>query len=322
MRHRAGCAGWSGGRCDCRPGFQAQVFSARDRRTIRKTFRTLADARAWRAETQWRLRRGTLRAPTRTTLAEAAADWLCRREAGIVSTRSGIPTSRRRCAPTSRRCAPRCCPSFGSPAAVGASRRAAVQDLVDWLVAAGHSPSTVRNAILPLRAIYRRALSRAEVLSIRRSGWRFRPSAERRERVADPAEADAAAGGAAARGSAVWATALFAGLRRGELRGLRWQDVDFEAGLIRVERSWDRQGRADRAEEPGRPTPGAAGQAAARPSRCPPARSQASGEELFFGDETDEPLHRRPGRRARRLAASRACSRSACTNAATPTPPS
>ena len=36
------------------------------------------------------------------------------------------------------------------------------------------------------------------------------------------------------------ATALYAGLRRGELQGLRWEDVDFERGVIGVERGWDR----------------------------------------------------------------------------------
>ena len=40
---------------------------------------------------------------------------------------------------------------------------------------------------------------------------------------------------------AVWATALYAGLRRGEIRGLRAKDVDFDAGVIRVEQSWDDQ---------------------------------------------------------------------------------
>jgi integrase len=33
--------------------------------------------------------------------------------------------------------------------------------------------------------------------------------------------------------------ALFCGLRRGELRGLQWINVDFDNGVIRVERSWD-----------------------------------------------------------------------------------
>ena len=38
---------------------------------------------------------------------------------------------------------------------------------------------------------------------------------------------------------ALWATAFYAGLRRGELRALRWIDVDLAGRVIRVERSWD-----------------------------------------------------------------------------------
>jgi integrase len=38
---------------------------------------------------------------------------------------------------------------------------------------------------------------------------------------------------------ALWTVAMFAGLRRGELLGLRWVDVDFDGGVIRVERGWD-----------------------------------------------------------------------------------
>ena len=32
---------------------------------------------------------------------------------------------------------------------------------------------------------------------------------------------------------------MYAGLRRGELLALRWEDVDLAAGVIHVERSWD-----------------------------------------------------------------------------------
>lgn len=32
---------------------------------------------------------------------------------------------------------------------------------------------------------------------------------------------------------------MYAGLRRGELVALRWEDLELAAGLIRVERSWD-----------------------------------------------------------------------------------
>ncbi len=37
----------------------------------------------------------------------------------------------------------------------------------------------------------------------------------------------------------IWATALYAGLRYGELRALRWGAVDLDAGMIRVRESWD-----------------------------------------------------------------------------------
>src|SRR5262249_50668418 len=37
VRHARGCRSHGGGRCSCDPGFQAQVWSARERKTIRKT---------------------------------------------------------------------------------------------------------------------------------------------------------------------------------------------------------------------------------------------------------------------------------------------
>jgi integrase len=62
---------------------------------------------------------------------------------------------------------------------------------------------------------------------------------ECRERVARPAEAQALLAALPPADQAIWATALYAGLRRGELQALRWRDIDFQAGVIRVERSWD-----------------------------------------------------------------------------------
>jgi integrase len=43
----------------------------------------------------------------------------------------------------------------------------------------------------------------------------------------------------APRDRALWATALYAGLRRGELLALRWEDIDLAAGVIHVRRGWD-----------------------------------------------------------------------------------
>jgi len=91
VRHGRHCAAESGGRCRCKPALQAQVFSPRDRRTIRKSFKSLADARAWRADTKTALQKGTMRAPTRTTLEEAAEDWPAAAKSGVARTRSGYP---------------------------------------------------------------------------------------------------------------------------------------------------------------------------------------------------------------------------------------
>jgi hypothetical protein len=78
-------------RCSCRPVFEAQVWSPRDRKTIRKTLPTLTQAQDWRQEAQVELRKGTLCAPSDVTVTEAAAEWLERAEAGVIRIRSGDP---------------------------------------------------------------------------------------------------------------------------------------------------------------------------------------------------------------------------------------
>lgn len=52
--------------------------------------------------------------------------------------------------------------------------------------------------------------------------------------------------------AALWRLGAMTGMRRGELCGLRWQDVDLEAGLLRVER--DRTAGALRLRRPERDT--------------------------------------------------------------------
>ena len=63
----------------------------------------------------------------------------------------------------------------------------------------------------------------------------------RRERFASPGEAVRLLTAAPEGDRAIWATAAYAGLRLGELRGLAHDDVDLERGLIHVRRSWDPQ---------------------------------------------------------------------------------
>ena len=162
VRHRRGCAAREGGRCRCHPAYQAQVYSPRDRRTIRKSFKTLSGARAWRADTRAALQKGTMRAPTRTTLAEASDDWLCAARAGIARTRSGDPYKPSALRSYEEALHTKVLPELGH-LRLSAVDREAVQDTVDRLVARGLAPSTVRNSVLPLRAIFRRAVARSEV---------------------------------------------------------------------------------------------------------------------------------------------------------------
>jgi len=58
---------------------------------VREDHRGHLSGRGWRSDTKAALSKGTLRAPTRTTLEEAADDWLCAARAGIARTRSGDP---------------------------------------------------------------------------------------------------------------------------------------------------------------------------------------------------------------------------------------
>jgi integrase len=87
--------------------------------------------------------------------------------------------------------------------------------------------------------MYRRALSLDEVSVNPTSGLRLPAVRGGRDRIVTPGEAEALLESLDAHDRALWGTALYAGLRRGELLALRWEDVDLGEGRIRVERSWD-----------------------------------------------------------------------------------
>jgi integrase len=108
------------------------------------------------------------------------------------------------------------------------------------LLGSGLSPATVSNIINPIQAFYRRAVDRDE-LAYNPSERIDLPngSSKRPKRIASQAEAAALLAALDVEDRPVWATAFYAGLRRGELQALRARDIDFEANLIAVERGWD-----------------------------------------------------------------------------------
>jgi integrase len=137
-------------------------LGAREEKRIRKTFATLSAAKAWRQDTVPALRKGTMRAPTQTTLRQAWEVWHAGAEDGTIRNRSGDvykPSSLRGYEEAMRL---RVLDDLGALKLSEVSR-VAVQDLADRLLADGLDASTIRNTLMPLRAIFRRALSRGEV---------------------------------------------------------------------------------------------------------------------------------------------------------------
>ena len=237
-RHGRSCRSRQGERCNCKPSYEAFVWSKRDGRKIRRTFQELAEARTWRADAESAVRKRTLRAPSKVTIAEAAGDWLEGARKGTVRTRSGDrykPSAIRGYEAALRL---RILPEFGGDRVSNLSRTD-LQEFVDRLQARGLDPSTIQTTLMPLRAIYKRALSRGHVAVNPTTGLGLPAVRGKRDRIASPKEAAQLISALPTEDRALWATAMYAGLRRGELMALRWEDLDLSAGVIRVERSWD-----------------------------------------------------------------------------------
>ena len=239
VRHGRSCSTNSGAdRCNCSPSYEASVYSVRDEKKVRKTFANLSEARSWRADASSALRKGTMRAPSAITLREAAAAWLEGAQDGSIRNRSGDPYKPSAIRGYEQALRTRILPDLGA-AKLSEVGRADVQDLADRLLAKKLDPSTIRNALMPLRAIYRRAVARGDVAINPTTAIELPAVRGRRDRIASPTEAAALIEALTPDDRALWATAMYAGLRRGELMGLRWEDVDLKAGILRVERGYD-----------------------------------------------------------------------------------
>ena len=241
VRHHRKCATRSGGKCGtpCKPAYEAWVWSNRDGKKIYRTFVNQSEAKSWRGDASGAVRKGTMRSPSRITLLEAWDAWLAGARDDSIRNRSGdaYKPSVIRSYETSMRL--RILEDFGA-ARLSEISRVEVQDIADGLLAKGLDPSTVRNSLMPLRVLYRRALARGDVAINPVTGIELAAVRGRRDRIASPDEAANLINALPQEIRAVWATACYAGLRLGELRALRDEDVDLEQRVIRVERSWDK----------------------------------------------------------------------------------
>jgi len=236
QRHGRGCRAQV--RCAC--PWEAFVYSKRDGKKIRRTFPTKAAAVIWRNDASTAVRKKVLRAPTSITLEQATQEWLDGARKGLIRNRSGdtYKPSAIRAYEAALRLRVR--PELGSMRLTEITLTD-LQDLVDRLLAEGLNASTIGGTIIPLRAIYRRALSRPEMGLMVNPATGLRMPAVRggRDRIAAPDECAALLAALPRGDRALWATAMFGGLRRGELMALRIEDVDLGAGLIHVRRGWD-----------------------------------------------------------------------------------
>ena len=241
-RHARSCASRDGGRCTCTPSWQANVWDNRAQKRIRKTFPTRSAAKRWREDAIALVRKGKLpEAQPKTTVHEKSEAWLVDARAGIIRTRRGEPLKPATLRAYEQVLRLRVNPTLGT-AQFFQVRRVHLQDLVKRLIAADVAPATIRLTIAALGAVFAEAVHREELASNPAHGVRLPAVDNGRMRFATPTEAVALLAAVPERDHPVWTVAMYAGLRRGELMALRWEDVDFASKVIHVRRGWDDHG--------------------------------------------------------------------------------
>jgi integrase len=226
-------------RCSCTPTYLAEAYDAVAEKRIYRSFPTITGARRWRQDAYSALRTGTLSAERGPTLKQAAEQWLTAARAGIVCNRSGDPYKSSAIRGYDRALRLHVLDELGHER-LRELTLPRLQRHVDKLAAAGLAPATITTAITPIRAIYRRARQLGEVHANPTSGVSVPAVNRRQTKFATVEQLDVMLAVLdSARDRALWATALYAGLRRGELAGLHAADIDLATGVIRVERGYD-----------------------------------------------------------------------------------
>jgi integrase len=203
----------------------------------------LRDAVARRAEIVGKKHRGERVASTRRTFAEVAGDWLTAKTGLRERTRIGYEIALRL----------HLIPALGRKSIAKVSEDD-VARLVRRMEEEGLSAWTIRGRLVVLSGVLGYAARRGLVGSnvVQRLDRSERPRGGRREmRILDRDDIAPLLDAAESSYRALLGTAIFSGLRRGELLGLLWREIDFEAGLIRVSRALDHRGRRVEPKTPG-----------------------------------------------------------------------
>ena len=110
-------------------------------------------------------------------------------------------------------------------------------------VAGAHAPATVNQYLKLLKAVYNRAIRQGRLTRNPVTPVRLYRENNARNRCLSPDEEARLVGALPDRLRFLVIVALHTGMRRGELRALRWQDVDFATGAIRVRQDKAGDGR-------------------------------------------------------------------------------
>jgi integrase len=183
VRHSRTCAKEP---CTCTPSYRAEVYDKRSKRKLRKTFRNSSEAKGWRHDTASALGKGTMRAPTRTTLRQAGDAWLEGAKTGAIRNRSMDVFKPSTIRGYEAALEDRIYPELGALRLSEIQRRD-VQRLADAMLAEGLSASTIRNTLMPLRVIFRRALEDGDVAVNPCEQLRLPAVRGSRDRIASPA---------------------------------------------------------------------------------------------------------------------------------------
>jgi integrase len=238
--------------------YRAAVWSQKEQRRLRKTFPTMAAAKAWRSEAATAIKAGRMRASLAPRFEDVFGrtvdgrwedgKWIDGALAGTIRTRGRQPFKESSVRAVRQHYQRRLEEPFGK-VRLDQVTHVDLQEFVDHLeteldkrTGKPIGPSTIEGTILPLRLAYRWARGKGLVTVDPTDGLEL-PQKARGTRV-PPSPADAAALLATVpdEDRALWGTAMLAGLRRGELLGLLWTSVDLKNGILTVDRSWNPDG--------------------------------------------------------------------------------
>lgn len=213
-RHSKGCSAREGGRCNCKAGWEASIYLAREGRKLRRSFARESEARSWRRDALMAASAGRLRSSSTLTVEQAAWLWLEAAWVGRVRDRSGHHYKPGTLREYGRALGLRVIPEFGA-VRLSELSRADLQGFVDRLLDRKLAASTIRNTMNPLQAIYRHAVRR-ELVAVNPTREVELPVARgRRERIATATEAARLIAAVPDSDRPIWATAF---LRRSQTR--------------------------------------------------------------------------------------------------------